>query len=552
MITKTLKVIPLGGLGEIGKNMMVFEYGDDIVVVDCGVLFPEADMPGIDLVLPDIRYLIENRRKIRAILITHGHEDHTGAIPYVLSQINVPVFAPRLAHGLISVKLKEHNLDKQTELNQIEPGVTYKFGSFGIEFFRVCHSIPDAMGIAIDTPIGKVIHTGDFKIDHTPVDGKPTDLASLARLGSDGVMLLLSDSTYAEMQGYTPSEQVVKEAIFRAIGEAKGRVLVASFASLISRIQHDIEAAVYHHRKITFVGRSMVNNVAMAEEMGYISAPAGTIVPLQEAINLPSERLVMMTTGSQGEPTSALVRIANGTHRDIKIEIDDTVIISATPIPGNERVVSRTINNLVRKGANVLYDKIALVHVHGHSSQEELKLVLNLVKPRYFVPIHGEYKGLVAHANLAENTGVHQGNIFVLEDGDVLELNGSEAWIAGQVQAGQVFLDGSSTIDMESPALRERKALSRAGIVLVISIIDGKNDRLVSDVEIVGSGFVDSDKLCFISRMVSPVLSESWDSGDFLASDLAKTNKKIKRIVSDILYKETGKRPMIVPVILQV
>ncbi len=552
MITKTLKVIPLGGLGEIGKNMMVFEYGDDIVVVDCGVLFPEEDMPGVDLVLPDIRYLIENQKKIRAILITHGHEDHTGALPYVLSQINVPVYAPRLAHGLISVKLKEHNLDKQTELNQIEPGATYTFGSFGIEFFRVCHSIPDAMGIAIDTPVGKVIHTGDFKIDHTPVDGKPTDLASLARLGSNGVVLLLSDSTYAEMQGYTPSEQVVKEAIFRAIAEAKGRVLVASFASLISRIQHVIEAAVYHHRKITFVGRSMVNNVAMAQAMGYISAPAGTIVPLQEAINLPSERLVMMTTGSQGEPTSALVRIANGTHRDINVEIDDTVIISATPIPGNERVVSRTINNLIRKGANVLYDKIALVHVHGHSSQEELKLVLNLVKPRYFVPIHGEYKGLVAHANLAKNTGVDQENIFVLEDGDVLELNDSEAWIAGQVQAGQVFLDGSTTIDMESSTLRERKALSRAGIVLVTSIIDGENDSLISDVEIVGAGFVERDRLSFISKIVSPVLSDSWDSGDFVASDLAKTNKKIKRIVSDILYKETGKRPMIVPVILQV
>lgn len=552
MITKTLKVIPLGGLGEIGKNMMVFEYGDDIIIIDCGVLFPGEDMPGVDLVLPDIRYLIENQKKIRAILITHGHEDHIGAIPYVLSQINVPIFAPRLAHGLISVKLKEHSLDKQTELNQIEPGVNYNFGSFGIEFFRVCHSIPDAMGIVIDTPIGKVIHTGDFKIDHTPVDGKPTDLALLARLGSDGVVLLLSDSTYAEIQGYTPSEQVVKEAIFRAIGEAQGRVLIASFASLISRIQHVIEAAVYHDRKITFVGRSMVNNVAMAQEMGYISAPPGTIVPLQEAIKLPSEQLVMMTTGSQGEPTSALVRISNGTHRDISVEIDDTVIISATPIPGNERLVSRTINNLIRKGAKVLYDKIALVHVHGHSSQEELKLVLNLVKPRYFVPIHGEYKGLVAHANLAENTGVDQENIFVLEDGDVLELNGSEAWIAGQVQAGQVFLDGNTTIDMESSTLRERRALSKAGIVLVISMIDGITDRLTGEVEIVGTGFVDSDRLGFVSRKVGPMLSESWDRGDFLVSDLVKTNKKIKRIVSDILYKETGKRPMIVPVILQV
>ena len=552
MITKTLKVIPLGGLGEIGKNMMVFEYGDDIIIIDCGVLFPGEDMPGVDLVLPDIRYLIENQKKIRAILITHGHEDHIGAIPYVLSQINVPIFAPRLAHGLISVKLKEHSLDKQTELNQIEPGVNYNFGSFGIEFFRVCHSIPDAMGIVIDTPIGKVIHTGDFKIDHTPVDGKPTDLALLARLGSDGVVLLLSDSTYAEMQGYTPSEQVVKEAIFRAIGEAQGRVLIASFASLISRIQHVIEAAVYHDRKITFVGRSMVNNVAMAQEMGYISAPPGTIVSLQEAIKLPSEQLVMMTTGSQGEPTSALVRISNGTHRDISVEIDDTVIISATPIPGNERLVSRTINNLIRKGANVLYDKIALVHVHGHSSQEELKLVLNLVKPRYFVPIHGEYKGLVAHAKLAENTGVDQENIFVLEDGDVLELNGAEAWIAGQVQTGQVFLDGNTTIDMESSTLRERRALSKAGIVLVISMIDGITDRLTGEVEIVGTGFVDSDRLGFVSRKVGPMLSESWDRGDFLVSDLVKTNKKIKRIVSDILYKETGKRPMIVPVILQV
>ena len=433
MASMPLRVIPLGGLGEIGKNMMVLEYGDDIVVIDCGVMFPGEDMPGVDLVIPDISYLVERSHKVRAILITHGHEDHTGALPYVLPRLNVPVFAPRLAHGLISVKLKDHGLHKSTDLRAIEPGVPISLGPFETEAFRVCHSIPDAMGLAIRTPVGLVVHTGDFKIDHTPVDGKTTDLASLARYGAEGVLLLLSDSTYAELEGYTPSERVVGEALDRVIAEAPGRVLVATFASLISRIQQVVDAAERHGRNVSIVGRSMVDSVNVATELGYLTIQPGTLIPLSESRRLPPEKVVLMTTGSQGEPTSALVRIANKDHRDVQITAGDTVIISATPIPGNELPVSRTIDNLLRQGAKVLYDRVATVHVHGHGSQEELKMVLNLVRPRYFVPVHGEYRHLMAHAQLAWDLGVAEGGIFVMEDGEVLEISEESAQVVEPV-----------------------------------------------------------------------------------------------------------------------
>ena len=377
-----LRILPLGGLGEIGKNMMVLECGDDIIVVDCGVQFPTEDMPGVDLIIPDVSYLAAQAHRVRGILITHGHEDHIGALPYVLPDLDTPVYAPRLAHGLIRVKLNERQRTRDAEVHVVEPEQPIGFGdNFRATWFRVCHSIPDAMGICIETPWGSVIHTGDFKIDHTPVDGHTIDLPALAERGKNGVLLLFSDSTYAELPGYTPSEQIMGDALDRAVADAPGRVIVATFASLISRIQQVITAAENHDRHVAFVGRSMLANVQMATEMGYLDALPGTIIPVRDVAGLPPERVVLMTTGSQGEPTSALVRIANGDSRDVELMAGDTVVISATPIPGNERAVSQTIDNLLRQGARVLYDRIAPVHVHGHASQEELKLMLNLTRP---------------------------------------------------------------------------------------------------------------------------------------------------------------------------
>ena len=447
MTTTPLKLIPLGGLGEIGKNMMALEWGDDIVVVDCGILFPGEDAPGVDLAIPNISYLLERRHKVRAILITHGHEDHTGALPFVLPQLKVPVYAPRLALGLIRVKLRDYRLLDKADLRLIEEGTRFRVGPFEIEGFRVSHSIPDAFGLAIRTPAGLVVHTGDFKIDYTPVDGTTTDLRALGRFGEEGVLALLSDSTYAEVEGYTPSEQVVGDSLMQAIGEAPARVLVATFASLISRIQLVLDAAEAHGRKVAVAGRRMVDNVAMASEMGYIKQPPGVLVSLQRANQLPPEQVVLITTGSQGEPSSALVRIANDDHRQIRILPNDTVIISASAIPGNEKVVNRTINNLVRRGARVLYDRIAKVHVHGHAAREELKTVLTLTKPRFFVPIHGEFKGLAAHAALARQMGVRENNVFLLQDGDVVEFSESGGRRLERVVAGNVFLDGVNPID---------------------------------------------------------------------------------------------------------
>ena len=547
-----LKVIPLGGLGEIGRNMMVLEYDDDIIVIDCGVLFPEEDMLGVDLVLPDITYLLERKDRVRAILITHGHEDHTGALPYVLPHLKVPVYAPPLACGLIGVKLKEHRLDREVNLQVVEPGVPFTLGQFQVEFYRVCHSIPDAMGLAIHTPVGLVVHTGDFKIDHTPVDGKTTDLIRLARYGSEGVLLLLSDSTYAELEGYTPSERVVGEALDKIIEDAPGRVLVATFASLISRIQQVIDAAAHHGRRVGIVGRSMVDNISIATEMGYITSPPGIIVSLQKAMNLPKDEVVLLTTGSQGEPTSALVRIANQDHRQIRIVPDDTVIISATPIPGNEKVVSRTINNLARQGARVLYDKVALVHVHGHGSREELKMMLNLTKPRYVVPVHGEYRHLVAHAALARDMGIEGSNVFVLEDGDVLELTSSGGHIADRVSAGYVYLDGLSTIDIKSVVLRDRRLLSRDGIVVIILTLDKTTRVPLAEPEVVSSGFVDHVSGEDLFGKVASAIFDSLDHGRDYAMDWVYLDKKVKEVAGELLYRETGRRPMIIPVPLEV
>ena len=545
-----LRVIPLGGLGEIGKNMMVLEYGDDLIAIDAGVMFPEEDMLGVDLVIPDLSYVLERRDKFRGIVITHGHEDHIGALPYVLGQLNVPVYASPLAHGLISVRLRESRMLKGAKLNQIEAGETVELGAFAVEFFRVCHSIPDAMGLAIRTPVGTVVHTGDFKFDHTPVDGKRSDMGKLAQIGSEDVLLLMSDSTYAEIPGYTPSEMVVTETMDRVIGQAEGRVIVATFASLISRVQQVVDATVKHGRRIGVTGRSMVGNVQMATKLGYLRIPPGVLAHPDELSGLPKEKTVIVTTGSQGEPTSALVRMANQDHREVTIVPGDTVVISATPIPGNETLVHKTIDNLMRQGAQVLYDKLEQVHVHGHAAQEELKAMISLIKPRFFLPVHGEYRHLSLHADLALAMGIPQEDIFIMEDGDCLELTSSSARLVDRVTAGPIYVDGLARWDMSSVVLRDRKMLSRDGIVVVFVAIDKETSEVIGTPELVSYGFLDEAEKPDIMGKSQELIRDSLDHRPGQA-ELGFIHAKVRDTLSKYYFEATKRRPMILPVALE-
>ena len=549
MTDSVLRVVPLGGLGEIGKNMMALECGGDIVVIDAGVLFPEEGMPGIDFVIPDITYLRQNSDRVRAILITHGHEDHIGALPYVLAELDVPVYASRLTHGLISVKLREHGRLKNARLNVVEPGTRFNVGRFGVEFFRVCHSIPDAMGVAIGTPLGLVVHTGDFKIDHSPVDGKRTDFSSLARLAEEGVFLLMSDSTYAEVEGYTPSERVVGEALDRVIGEAPGRVMVATFASLISRAQQVVDAAVKHGRKVTVVGRSMSNNAKMAVNMGYLDVPDDTFVSINQARQLPLDEVVILATGAQGEPTSALVRIAKGEHQDVEVVRGDTVVISASPIPGNETLVAKTIDNLFRQGATVLHSRTAMVHVHGHGSREELKMMLSILKPTYFVPVHGEFRHLVAHAALARSTGVAESNSIVLEDGDVLELGGDEPVMADRVPAGHVFVDGKHRYGAESGLIEQRQRLSREGVAFVTATVSRKTRRPLGAPRVICSGVVEAIDYEEVLEIASQEAHTTLERLSSSRLELDELKAKVAQSVSRVLHEETGMRPTVLALI---
>lgn len=560
-LAEKLRVIPLGGLGEIGKNMMALEYDDDIIIVDCGVQFPEEGMPGVDLIIPDVSYLVERADRVRGILITHGHEDHIGALPFVLPQLPTDVFAPRLAHGLIAAKLKERRASRGFASIPIDPGVPYQFGQhFAARWFRVCHSIPDAMGIAISTPLGMVIHTGDFKIDHTPVDGRTIELTTLARYGDEGVLLLLSDSTYAERPGYTPSEQVVGEALERAIREAPGRVLVATFASLVSRVQQVVDAAERHGRKVSIIGRSMVDTVKVASDLGYLRLPPGILLPLHVTRKLPPEQVVLLTTGSQGEPTSALVRIAKEEHRDVRILPGDTVVISATPIPGNELPVSRTIDNLLRQGARVLYDRIATVHVHGHASREELKLMLSLVKPRYFVPVHGEYRHLNAHAQIAWDMGVAEEGIFVLEDGDVLELSADGGVTGERVAAGPIYVDGISRRDVQSPVLSQRRSLSHDGVVVVALTVAADSRLPAARPLTIASGFMDEGETGQLFQELGERLltelsahpSANGSAGDVPPPSHEELKRKVRETARSFIANATRRSPMIIPVVTEV
>ncbi len=552
MTRSKLKIIPLGGLSEIGKNMMAIEYENDIMIIDAGLMFPGEEMLGIDLVIPDISYLMENKEKIRGIVITHGHEDHIGALPYLLPQLDVPVYSTKLPHGLISVKLKERKALDGAKLNAVSYGQQLSLGRFRVELFPVCHSIPDAAGLIIHTPVGIIVHSGDFKLDYTPVDGKPTDLSRLAQLGAQGVLLLLSDSTYSELPGYTPSERLVGETLDRVMAQAPGRVIVTTFSSLVSRIQQVIDAAARHQRRVFVVGRSMTDIVKMTLELGYLKAPDGILANIDQLKKMPRDKVVLVTTGSQGEPTSALVRIANKDHRHVHIVKGDTVVLSATAVPGNEALINRTVDALFRQGAQVLYDKVAKVHVHGHGSQEELKLLLNLVRPRFFIPVHGEYRHLSLHAQLAESVGIPQSNIFVLEDGDVLELGPNGGKVTGKVSSGNVYVDGLSVGDIGSVVLRNRRMLSRDGIVVVIVAINRQTGKLVGRPDIVSRGFVDTRESKDMMEESRDLVVKAFDHSGARPADWDFINTKVRDILNRFYYDQTKRRPMILPVVVKV
>lgn len=552
MAKPRLKLIPLGGLSEIGKNMMIVEYADDILIIDAGLMFPEEEMLGIDLVIPDINYLMDKKERIRGIVITHGHEDHIGALPFILPQLDVPVYATKLTNGLISVKLKERKALTGVKLKTVLFGSRIKLGCFTVEFFPVCHSIPDSAGLIIETPIGTIVHSGDFKLDYTPVSGEPTALSRLAQLGGEGVLLLMSDSTYAELPGYTPSEQVVGETLERVIADAPGRVIITTFSSLVSRIQQIIDAAAKHERRVFIIGRSMSDNVKMALELGYLNSPDGVLARLDELRGLPHDRIVVVTTGSQGEPTSALVRMANRDHKQLKILKGDTVVISATPVPGNEAVVNRTVDNLLKQGADVLYDKIKPVHVHGHASQEELKLLLNIVKPKFFMPVHGEYRHLSYHARLAASVGIPEDNIFVLEDGEKLELNPQVGKITDKIAASNVYVDGLSVGDIGSVVLRDRRMLSKDGIVMVIIAINQQTGKLVGKPDIVSRGFVETGESREMIEESRNIVADVLDHGNDRVADWSFVNTKVRDTLNKYYYEQTRRRPMVLPFMVKV
>ncbi|MGI5835969.1 MAG: ribonuclease J [Chloroflexota bacterium] len=549
MAKKRLKAIPLGGVGEIGKNLWVVEYGDDLVVLDCGLMFPEDEMLGIDLVIPDISYLLENREKIRGIVITHGHEDHTGALPYVLPQLNVPVYGTKLVQGLISVKLKEHRLLGSVEQMVIAPGDRVRFGELSAEFIRVAHSIPDAVLVAVDSPAGKLIYTGDFKFDQSPMDGKVTNFARLAELGAEGALVLVSDCTRVEQAGFTPSERVVTETFDRVFQTAKGRVLVTTFASNISRVQQAIQVAHHHGRKAAVVGRSMENNVAVARELDYLNIPDGALLRVDEVNKLPPDKILYVTTGSQGEPTSVLSRIANQEHRQIHLEPGDTVILSATPVPGNEEDVARTINNLFRQGVDVIYGETSNVHVSGHASREELRLMINLIRPQFVVPAHGEYRHMVLYRRLAEECGVPSSNILMPEIGSVMEFGPDYGKVTGKVTAGDVLVDGVTVGEVGEVVLRDRRLLSKDGVVIVVVTMDKQSGQVVAGPDVVSRGFVyarNSEELLEAAKERALIALEQEVTG---LAELGFVQSKIKEAVGKFLYEQTRRRPMILPVV---
>ncbi|QMV40110.1 ribonuclease J [Cohnella cholangitidis] len=550
-----LLIFALGGVGEIGKNMYCVQYGNDIVVVDAGLKFPEEEMLGIDVVIPDIAYLLENRDKVKAILLTHGHEDHIGGLPYVLKQLNIPIYGTKLTLGLVENKLKEAGLLGDTKRILITEDSELTFGTIKASFFRTNHSIPDSVGVCLETPEGNVVHTGDFKFDHTPVNDQFADLQRMAEIGSRGVLALLSDSTNAERAGYTPSESNIGrefESLFRS---AKQRVVVATFASNVHRIQQVINAAAETRRKMTVIGRSMVNVVNIASELGYLNIPEGMLIEPEEVNKLPADRVVILSTGSQGEPMSALTRMARSTHRKVDILPGDTVIIAATPIPGNERYVGRTVDELMRLGASVIYGpgSVSGVHVSGHGSQEELKLMLNLMRPEYFIPIHGEYRMLRHHGLLGESVGIPKENIFLLDIGDTVEIQNGAARKAGKIPSGNVLIDGLGVGDVGNIVLRDRKLLSQDGILVVVVTLSKQDGTIMSGPDIISRGFVyvrESEGLLEeANRIVTSTLHKLMNEN---VNEWASLKTNVKDALGRFLYEQTRRRPMILPIIMEV
>ncbi|GAA0121540.1 MULTISPECIES: ribonuclease J [Clostridium] len=544
-----IKIIPLGGLNEIGKNLTVIEYKNDIVVIDCGLKFPDDDMLGIDVVIPDVNYLIKNRERVKGIFLTHGHEDHIGALPYVLKQINVPVYGTKLTLGIVQTKLKEHGLLSSVELKYVKPKDIVKLDSVSVEFIRTSHSIADSVAIAIHTPLGVVLHTGDFKIDFTPIDGHVADLTRFAELGKKGVTVMLADSTNVERPGYTMSESTVGESFEKIFFTAKGRIIVATFASNIHRIQQIIEAASKHGRKVAVSGRSMENIMAVAIELGYIKLEKDILINIDAISKYNDDQIVLITTGSQGEPMSALSRMASSDHKKVNISEGDTVVISATPIPGNEKLVSKVINQLFKKGAQVIYE----VHVSGHACQEELKLMQILVKPKFFIPVHGEYRHLKQHGELAMKLGMPEKNVYIGENGDVIELTRDSIKRSASVVSGQVFVDGLGVGDVGNIVLRDRKHLSQDGILTVVVTIEKESGAVIAGPDIISRGFVyvrESEDLMEEARILVKDALKQCEENKITEWPTIKAN--IREVLRVYLYEKTKRRPMILPIIMEV
>lgn len=551
-LSQKLQIIPLGGLGEVGKNLTVIRVGDEILIVDCGLMFPDDDMLGIDLVIPDISYLLENRDLVKAIVLTHGHEDHIGALPYVLKQIRVPVYGTKLTLGILEGRLKENNVDS-SNLIAVEPRDIVHEGCFKIGFIRVSHSIADAVGLYIKTPIGTIVHTGDFKLDQTPVDGKVTDFHKFAELGDQGVLVLLADSTNAERPGHTPSEKSVGVAFDAAYQEAKERIIIATFSSNVHRIQQAVDMACKYKRKVAVLGRSMVNVVNISLELGYLTIPDGVLIDIDEISNYPASSIVIITTGSQGEPMSALTRMAMSDHRKVGIVPGDTIIISATPIPGNEKLVSRTIDNLLKQGADVIYEKSNGIHVSGHASQEELKLMHNLIRPKFFIPVHGEYRHLIKHSKLAQDLGMPKENIFVSENGQILEFSRDKGGVVGKVTAGNVLVDGLGVGDVGNIVLRDRRQLSQDGILIIVVTMDKDQGCVISGPDIVSRGFVyvrESEALMDEAREKVKQALDKCELNNITEWATIKAN--VRDALGKYLYERTRRRPMILPIIMEV
>lgn len=549
-----LKIIPLGGLHEVGKNITVFEYEDEMIVVDCGLCFPEDDMLGVDLVIPDITYLVKNQDKIKGLVVTHGHEDHIGAIPYLLKQINIPIYATKLTVGLIQNKLEEHKLLRSTKLNIVNQGETIKLGkNFNVEFIRSCHSIPDSVMLAITTPAGTILHTGDFKVDYTPIDGQTMDFGRIAELGKQGILALMSDSTNAERKGFTMSESTIGEVFDKLFLHCTKRIVVATFASNVHRVQQIVNCAVRYGRKIAVCGRSMINMINTAMELGYIDCPKDLFIDIDMMGTYNDEQLVIITTGSQGEPMSALTRMASGDHRKVTITPNDLIIISATPIPGNEKYISKVIDDLMQIGAEVVYSSLETIHVSGHACQEEQKLIMALAKPEYFIPVHGEYRQLMAHRETAILMGVPEDNVIMMSNGRVLEINESEAKLTGSVQSGRVLVDGLGVGDVGNIVLRDRQHLSQDGLIIIVLTMDSNTGEVVAGPDVISRGFVyvrESENL--MDDVKSVVRHEIKKCEERGVRDWATIKNATRETLRDYIFIKTKRNPMIIPIIMEV